>query len=170
MGRISNISVKIAALVFGALMLLSAFLVKLLGLAKDYAPGRSAPYNMGFGKNLLYACHRLSYKDLWRRWGFISANPVLAFQYAKILFRKSKATYHGRQLVRTKELIPSHDVSTQHQHHRDRVMAARAGAKLTSANGVVVLDGRIEDGHHRVAAYLEAGREWVEVEYWTSNA
>lgn len=156
-------------LLLGTVMIPMAFIIKLIGFDKDLSPGISAPYGFGFIKNLMYACSRLSYADIRRRAFFILKNPPLAIQYLMILFTEKKMRFMGEMMVPIDSLIPSHDVSTNHKHHRMRVEMALCGLVLGGANEIVVLDGKIQDGHHRVAAYREAGVKEVKVSYWVSS-
>lgn len=123
------------------------------------------PWNDGLIKNTLRAYLRYNAVSWIRRMISICKNPKLTVQYINILLTKKKYDYSATVFVSVKDLIPQHDVQTDHWHHRSRVFFYQMGManQVTSFSPIIVSkrNGKlyIEDGHHRIAAMKEAGIE-----------
>jgi hypothetical protein len=103
------------------------------------------------------------------RFIFIIRHPDLAAQYTRILFTKKTVHYLSYKTVKVDDLVPQHDVLTDHQHHRQRVADLKNGLLISGNSSIVVVDDVIFDGHHRVAALKEAGINYVRAEVYTSD-
>ena len=150
-----------------AISILICLPMTILGLLLHPKSGDySRPWNNGFIRNTLLALRRYPAISWMRRIKGITKNPVLGEQYLKLMF--SKFRVHELPDIVTIELntlIASHDVNTEHPHHRQRVAKLTIGdmSALISSSRIVVVGRCIQDGHHRIAAAKEAGLKSIEV-------
>ena len=132
-------------------------------------PKVEQPWVRGLFKNIWHAYGKYDSRSWVRRLVFAMKNPEIVGQYWGILANKQEVEYVGYIHMGVKALTPMHDVQTDHQHHRRRVAMYRQGHQPASKYGdVVVVDGFIHDGHHRIAALKEAGVSSVLVKYYIS--
>lgn len=133
--------------------------------------GKHRPWIDGLAANCWRAYSKYNATSWMRRMVGIYYNPAVSLHYLNILMTKKNAkTSQVWSARRVDELILSHDVRTDHDHHRRRVSALRRGETVTSAFGpVIVVDNIVHDGNHRVAAYKEVGIKWIEVVQWWSE-
>lgn len=126
------------------------------------------PWASGLILNVLKAASKYNTKSWLMRCKGIWHNPSLTLQYIKILSNKSPELIGPIKAWRSVDsLAPSHDVDTASAYHRKRVADLKAGIEPHSQFGnIVVVNHVIHDGHHRVAAYKEAGMRYIEVQQY----
>lgn len=123
----------------------------------------------GLIKNVITAYRRYDTKSWIRRFLSILKNPLLVDQYINILLTKKQVRYLGKLTVNPFDLVPSHDVCVDHNHHRKRVEDYKNNLIVKSFSPIIVVDMKINDGHHRIAAMKEVGLKEVEVHYYTEK-
>ena len=109
-----------------------------------------------------------------RRFKGILKNPNITTQGLNLLKTKKKVIFMGTGVVPARILKRSHDVSTDHAHHRMRIEQIRSGLDVSSDYGDIIVvqtsDGElmVHDGNHRTAAYHEvAPNTLVKILYWS---
>lgn len=148
-------------ILIGVALVVPAFLASLL--IGNNPKVATKTWNNGLFGNVLVAYKRYDYKSWARRMVSVYKNPKIVLQYLDILFQKYEVEYVGKKIVQLSSLEFSHDIQTDHQHHRERVKKYLQGEIVESFSPIIVLDNKIQDGHHRVAAMQEAGIQTAEV-------
>lgn len=140
----------------------------LLGpLAKLTPVNTNRPWVDGLLVNIWRAYKKYDAKSWVRRMIGIYHNPNITKQYLRILSNRQNVQFIGERELNVELINNFHDVQTDHDHHRYRVLALRAGGKLTSDYGPMVVVGNIvHDGNHRLAALKEVRKPKVKVDYW----
>lgn len=126
-------------------------------IPNKYFDNMPPTWTNGLVLNTIIAYRRYSMASWVRRLVLVFIYPSISFQYIKILQTKQSVQGGESRLVRINDLIPQHETQTSHPHHRHRVEQARLGKVLDSFSPIIVVDNTIHDGHHRIAAYKEAG-------------
>lgn len=158
----TNLLLRIA----GILLIVPAILISPL-VPK---PGQERPWSMGLFRNIWHAYGKYDARSWLRRLVSAMKDPAIVLQYWDILTSKYDVEYVGSYLMDPRRLRPMHNVQTDHPHHRQRVREYAAGLTPISSYGdIIVVDGYIHDGHHRVAALNEAGARQVLVDYYTKK-
>lgn len=126
------------------------------------------PWVDGLFINTWRAYKKYDTKSWIRRMISIYRNPELTLEYLNLLVTKKSVTFVGQETVCVQDLKPCHSVMTAHDHHRQRVADIRSGKIPHSAYGpMLCVDNEVHDGHHRLAAYIEAGNvQFVNVNKW----
>lgn len=123
------------------------------------------PWVDGVFKNLWRAYAKYDTTSWYTRMQGIYHNPKLTLQYIKVLWNKQNVSnVVSQSFAKVEDLVASHDVTTHHEHHRNRVLLARSHGYLDSKFGpIIVVGNRVHDGNHRLAAYKEAGVKYIQV-------
>ena len=120
---------------------------------------KDSPFVHGFISNLRMAFKRYSYIEIFRRLGFMIKQPGLLFDYLQMLNTKKAINDGVIRRIPIKGLRPQHRVTINHDHHKERVSTFLSGKPLKSSSPIIVVDDLIFDGHHRIAAMMDAGYE-----------
>lgn len=155
---------NIGLILFGAAQLSLALILRWAGLGRKNS--YRLPYTFGFLENLRIAVARYTTRDLLQRMVFIVKKPTLALQYFRVLNREVNVFHCYETSVRVGDLIASHDVLVDHEHHRMRVAIAEFDpyhVAKRAAGPIIVVNRHIMDGHHRVAAILEGAGPDVKI-------
>lgn len=119
----------------------------------------SEPWNKGFVGNIIQAYRRYNAYSWLCRIVAILHRPHITMQYLKILATKEVASpmaYYRKVYI--DDLIPQHDIYENTKYHQDRVQSYKENKQVSSTFGpIVVLNSKVHDGHHRLAAMKAAG-------------
>ena len=127
------------------------------------------PWNKGLIGNIIQAYRRYNTYSWLIRIVAILHNPNVTLQYLRILSTKEKAALVpiAREVL-IESLIPQHDIYTKTKFHQDRIKAYKENKQVSSDFGpIVVLNSKVQDGHHRLSAMKEAGVKTAWVYDWT---
>lgn len=125
------------------------------------------PWIDGLLINTLRAYKKYNTQAWIRRMKSIAKHPQITLQYLKILTNKEQKQPIGQVELRVAELVQFHDVQTDHQHHRLRVLDYKYGKQPASDFGsIVVVGNTVHDGNHRLAAAREAGVKTITAYKW----
>lgn len=154
--------INIFRVILGFILITPAIIYSIIFKTRD----KNYTYNTwthGLFKNVFISYRRYDTKSWARRLLCVFKNPKIVDQYLKILTTKKKVVLVGKVNVNIANLIPSHDVCTDHEHHRNRVRSYKDNIKVDSFSPIIVVDNVIHDGHHRITAMIEAGIKETEV-------
>lgn len=153
--------------IIGWVLCIPAILLGPIARATYYNTNR--PWVDGLVINIWRAYAKYDTKSWIRRMISIYKNPSLTVQYLKILKNKQIVYYCGATTIKSNILNNMHDTQTDHAHHRQRVDLLRAGKKIKSQYGpMIVVDNIVHDGNHRLSVYKEVGDRNIVVELWKS--
>jgi hypothetical protein len=147
-------------IVVGTIILLSAAFFSLFLYKKDIA---QRPWVRGFLRNLFYSYQKYDHKSWIRRLKLLYKYPETLPKYIKILSNNEQVVCAGKIRINPKILKPQHDI-VEDDHFFQRVVDYMNEERVTSDFGdIVIVNNTIHDGHHRVAAAIDAGIKKIEV-------
>jgi len=154
---------NILYIIVGTVIILMAAFFSLFLYKKNI---KQKPWVNGFIRNLFYSYQKYHYKSWLRRLVLLFKYPETLVKYIKILSNKQEIIGRCDYLVNPTTLMPQHDI-VEDEHFKQRVEDYKDDKEVGSDFGdILVVEGTIHDGHHRVAAAIQANIKWIVVSHY----